>query len=154
MGTWYGERDAVPEMPSEAIQDSETGVQYPDIHLIKFPWENEGTYIRCCKDEKFEIVVKKDNKIKFHTQNKKLTVETDDWDIEVKSTKGDITFTADLGKVKVEAKVGEIELDAKGDLLLKSGGKVIVQAEGGIALRSPTSIQASSPKASGFERHP
>ena len=154
IGTWYGEKDATPEMPDEAVRDPSGGAVYPEVHLIKFPQgsEDEGIFIRCSGDNKLEFVFG-ENKIQLDKLRQRISISAEDWNINAETQQGDIFL---------QAPNGDIRIMAGKDILLVAGGTINSVAgetghyhAGGInVFSSESAIHGRAPVASGFDRHP
>ena len=152
LGTWYGEKDASPEMPEEARQVD--NVRYPEIILFKSPYKEKGIWLRFARDQKLDLVFEDEKEvITFDGLKKKLQVwaEEDNWQIEVRAT-------GSGGRISLEAE--EIEIQAKERLKI-TGKTVSIDGEERAELHSSTAsivssgsaIYGKAPHASGFEDH-
>ena len=153
MGTWFGEKDATPELADEAVNDSEAGVAYPEIFLLKFPWMDSG-YIRVSGDKKMEFVFGDGEKyIRFD--------ESDDTDkiLEVK-TKGDdwsVNIHAEGGALNLIA--ADISIVAENSLTITGASMTtyltsscIISADASLMLISGEGeMYGQAPKVAGFE---
>ena len=159
MGTWWGTEpvgrsaERTPELPAEAIEDEDAGVEYPDIYLFKFPFGDQDTdiFVRCSSDQKLEVVfgensvsfVKNfdsDNEVLVHTKDWKIRLETDEGDIEINAPEGNILLNA--GKDII------IEADENASVLAGINAKIDGTEESRVS--SGKKIVGAAPRASGF----
>lgn len=160
-GTWYGERDTKDigggsEIPEEAERDSSVGVSYPNIWLLKFPWDEDGIWLRCSEDKKFEIVFAGENSItlkKVGDDAGKIVIETKkpDWDVDVLAQHGNITLRAsDSSKSIMIQSAGSITMQAGTHIDVISAGTARFKANGVNSFESNQLIQGVAPAAVGF----
>ena len=152
-GTMYGERDATPEIDSKWVRDVARGVEYPDIHGIRWPVHADGVWIRCVKDKAFEIV----------WRDGKVYLEIDDTKTPKRMTlkcmnETDLYVETDGATMDIRGK--DINLQAEGDLRIRSTKSITISAEKQLILSGNTTIVAGvtaihgrSPHANGFDYH-
>ena len=164
LGLWYGAKDAPIEMPYEARRDPPAGVSYPDIFLVKIPWEIDGKpiYFRCSRDKKAEFIYG-DNWFQLDMNNKRALVLTKGLNMQVRVLKGDAAEGEEEGEggdfllwaegdIRIQAD-GDLHLRAKGDLVTFAEGTARHQALGENRFQSAEAIRGGAPARSGFDNY-
>lgn len=164
LGTWYGEKDETPELPTEAIRDvgRSSGETYPRIFLLKAPFANDGLWIRILGDKRLEIVFE-DQKtyLEFDADGEQVHLRTETWDAIVESISGKVALRAGIiTGTAPSADAGQaIEIDPVADTMTIraktlniSADDINIISQSGFKVNAESSHNASE-KASGWENH-
>jgi len=106
MGTWYGAKDAIVELPDEAMYDYRTGARYPNIMILQGPYPPSilvqpvpteedpepdvprfaGMYLRFIEGRRIELVFHKDqNMIELDGDEKRIKIKATGWNVVVEA---------------------------------------------------------------------
>ena len=156
LGTWYGQKDANPEMPDEALEDSPlSSVVYPDIFLIKPPFFKDGMYIKIVKDQRIEIVLEKTKTfLSFNKSNDTIWLRSETGNIDVVAGEGSIRLTSgedpNQSSIVMNSATGEVSIDA---VAFRVNAETVSFNDTNFSVSSSGATRNGSPAASGWENH-